>query len=85
MIPAIPCGIKKHRIYPSLSRSHLDPQTARPAIGVESAPALRRGVGFDAPTVRAGPFGGGENRGEPVRAQWGDGRLRSVRSVLFEA
>ena len=39
--------------------------------GVESAPALRRGVGFDAPAVRAGPFGGGENRGEPVRAQRG--------------
>ena len=39
--------------------------------GVESAPALRRGVGFDAPAVRAGPGGGGENRGEPVRAQRG--------------
>ena len=32
---------------------------------------MRRGVGFDAPAVRAGPFGGGENRGEPVRAQRG--------------
>ena len=39
--------------------------------GVESAPAVRRGVGFDAPAVRAGPGGGGENRGEPVRAQRG--------------
>ena len=39
--------------------------------GVESAPALRRGVGFDAPAVRAGTGGGGENRGEPVRAQRG--------------
>ena len=39
--------------------------------GVESAPAVRRGVGFDAPAVRAGTFGGGENRGEPVRAQRG--------------
>ena len=28
--------------------------------GVESAPALRRGVGFDAPAVRAGTGGGGE-------------------------
>ena len=27
--------------------------------GVESAPALRRGVGFDAPAVRAGTGGGG--------------------------
>ena len=36
--------------------------------GVESAPAVRRGVGFDAPAVRAGTGGGGENRGEPVRA-----------------
>ena len=39
--------------------------------GVESAPALRRGVGFDAPAVSAGTVGGGENRGEPVRAQRG--------------
>ena len=39
--------------------------------GVESAPAVRRGVGFDAPAVRAGTVGGGENRGEPVRAQRG--------------
>ena len=39
--------------------------------GVESAPAVRRGGGFDAPAVRAGPGGGGENRGEPVRAQRG--------------
>ena len=39
--------------------------------GVRAAPALRRGVGFDAPAVGAGTFGGGENRGEPVRAQWG--------------
>ena len=39
--------------------------------GVESAPAVRRGVGFDAPAVRAGTGGGGENRGEPVRAQRG--------------
>ena len=39
--------------------------------GVESAPAVRRGGGFDAPAVRAGTFGGGENRGEPVRAQRG--------------
>ena len=39
--------------------------------GVRAAPALRRGVGFDAPAVGAGPFGGGENRGEPVRAQRG--------------
>ena len=28
-------------------------------------------VGFDAPAVGAWPFGGGENRGEPVRAQRG--------------
>ena len=39
--------------------------------GVESAPAVRRGGGFDAPAVRAGTGGGGENRGEPVRAQRG--------------
>ena len=39
--------------------------------GVESAPAVRRGGGFDAPDVRAGTGGGGENRGEPVRAQRG--------------
>ena len=39
--------------------------------GVESAPALRRGGGFDAPAVSAGTVGGGENRGEPVRAQRG--------------
>ena len=39
--------------------------------GVESAPAVRRGVGFDAPAGGAWPFGGGENRGEPVRAQRG--------------
>ena len=39
--------------------------------GVESAPAVRRGGGFDAPAVGAGPGGGGENRGEPVRAQRG--------------
>ena len=32
---------------------------------------MRRGGGFDAPAVRAGTFGGGENRGEPVRAQRG--------------
>ena len=32
---------------------------------------MRRGVGFDAPAVRAGTGGGGENRGEPVRAQRG--------------
>ena len=43
-----------------------------PAITASSAaPALRRGVGFDAPAVGAGTFGGGENRGEPVRAQRG--------------
>ena len=28
-------------------------------------------MGFDAPAVRAGTGGGGENRGEPVRAQRG--------------
>ena len=28
-------------------------------------------MGFDAPAVSAGTFGGGENRGEPVRAQRG--------------
>ena len=39
--------------------------------GVESAPAVRRGVGFDAPAVRAGPGGGGENPAEPGRAQRG--------------
>ena len=32
---------------------------------------MRRGVGFDAPAVGAGTFGGGENRGETVRAQRG--------------
>ena len=32
---------------------------------------MRRGGGFDAPAVRAGTGGGGENRGEPVRAQRG--------------
>ena len=39
--------------------------------GVRAAVALRRGVGFDAAAVGAGTFGGGENRGEPVRAQRG--------------
>ena len=43
-----------------------------PAITASSAaPASRRGVGFNAPAVRAGTGGGGENRGEPVRAQRG--------------
>ena len=32
---------------------------------------MRRGGGFDAPAVGAGTGGGGENRGEPVRAQRG--------------
>ena len=44
---------------------------AAPDHGVRAAAPLRRGVGFNAPAVGAGPFGGGENRGEPVRAQRG--------------
>ena len=39
--------------------------------GVRAAAPSRRGVGFNAPAVSAGTFGGGKNRGEPVRAQRG--------------
>ena len=39
---------------------------------------MRRGGGFDAAAVGAGPVGGGENRGEPVRAQRGGLALAPV-------
>ena len=45
---------------------------SNPAITASSRPRRCAVVcGFDAPAVGAGPFGGGENRGEPVRAQRG--------------
>ena len=55
-----------------------EPEWASVVTGVESAPAVRRGVGFDAPAVRAGTGGGGENRGAPVRAQRGGLALAPV-------
>ena len=71
---AVAVGGVRH-VGPAQSGDFRPPQPAheqqRGDHGVESAAALRRGVGFDAPAVRAGTGGGGENRGEPVRAQRG--------------
>ena len=54
--------------------------------GVREAPAWSRGVGFDAPAVGAGTFGGGKISGEPVRTQRGAWpRPRSAALLLYPA
>ena len=65
------CAATRGRHVTPFKRAHFRPpqpahEQQRGDHGVESAPAVRRGGGFDAPAVRAGPGGGGENRGRPL-------------------